>query len=453
MDKETVMDRLSGYISGAGKRELPGPVSEKGKHHILDTMAAMVSGSRLKTGELAVRFIRTQGGTPEAQVVGMGFLTTAINAAMVNGFLAHADETDDSHAPSLTHPGCAIVPAALAMAEREDSSGEALLRAVVLGYDVSSRIARVMGVTPGRVEGHATHSIGPLFGATAAAASLARLNPRQVRHSLAYTAQQASGITSWPRDEEHVEKAFVFGGMGARNGITSVLFVQHGFTGEEDVFSGPNNFLELFCPGREELPRWMDNLGSHYEISITNIKKFCVGSPIQAAAEAMSSLVRKYGLTADQVKGIDVHLPPQGAQIVNNRTMPDINCQYIMAIILLDGQLTFKAAESYARMSDPLVREVQSRVNLIGDPKFADQERQRPGLVRVHLADGRTVEELVPAVRGTAGNPMTREEVEAKSLDLLQEVLGVERSKSLIHAVWGLDRWKSVRELRPLLCP
>jgi 2-methylcitrate dehydratase PrpD len=452
MDRQTMMDRLSSYISLAGEKTLPSHVSEKAKHHLLDTIAAMVSGSRLKTGELAIQFIRTQGGTAEAQVIGTDLLTTAINAAMVNGFSAHADETDDSHAPSLTHPGCAIVPAALAMAERENSSGEALLRAAVLGYDISSRIARVMGRTPGRIEGHATHSIGPLFGSAAAAASLARLNPRQVRYALAYTGQQASGITSWPRDEEHVEKAFVFAGMGARNGVTSAVFVQHGFTGEENIFSGPNNFLDLFCPGRDDLPGWIDNLGSHYEISITNIKKFCVGSPIQAAAEGMSVLVKKYGLTPERVKGIDVHLPPQGAQIVNNRTMPDINCQYIMAVILLDGQLTFKAAESYARMSDPKVREVQSRVNLIGDPKFADQERQRPGLVRVHLRDGETVEGFIPAVRGTADNPMTRDEVEMKSLDLLQDVLGVDRAKALIQAIWALDRLKSVRELRPLLC-
>ena len=153
MDRQTMMDRLSSYISLAGEKTLPSHVSEKAKHHLLDTIAAMVSGSRLKTGELAIQFIRTQGGTAEAQVIGTDLLTTAINAAMVNGFSAHADETDNSRAPSLTHPGCAIVPAALAMAERENSSGEALLRAAVLGYDISSRIARVMGRTPDALRG------------------------------------------------------------------------------------------------------------------------------------------------------------------------------------------------------------------------------------------------------------------------------------------------------------
>jgi hypothetical protein len=131
--------------------------------------------------------------------------------------------------------------------------------------------------------------------------------------------------------------------------------------------------------------------------------------------------------------------------------MPDVNCQYIMTVILLDGKLTFQAAQSYARMSDPKVRGVQARVNLIGDPRFAGQERQRPALVRIHLTDGRTVEKLVPAVRGTADNPMTRSEVEVKCQDLLQDVLGKDRTNSLIGATWALEKVQFVRELRSLL--
>jgi 2-methylcitrate dehydratase PrpD len=451
VDPQGVMARLSKYIAEAGGRPLPANVAEKAKHHTLDTLAAMVSGSRLRPGELAIKFVRAQGGVPEAQVIGADFLSTVIHAAMANGFMAHADETDDSHAPSITHPGCAIVPAALAMAERENASGEAFLRAVVLGYDVSSRIARVMHGAVPKQEGHSTHAIGPLFGATAAASSLAKFDTRQIRYALAYTGQQASGITSWTRDREHVEKAFVFAGMGARNGVTSVRFVQHGFTGEEDIFAGPDNFLDVFCQSKEQLPKWIDSLGTHYEVMATNIKKFSVGSPIQAPADAMSWLVQEHKLTADQVKSIDVHLAPRSAQVVNSRTMPDVNCQYIVSVILLDGKLTFKATQAYDRMNDPAVQAVRSRVNLIGDPQFEPMERKRPGLVRVHLNDGRTVEKLVPLVRGTADNPMTRAEVEAKCLDLLHDVLGRSRSESLIRTVWEVEKVKSVRDLRPLL--
>src|ERR1044071_2590285 len=120
-----VMHELATYISKARKAPLPKPVVEKTKHHVLDTIAAMVSGSKLLPGEQAISFIKTQGGAPEAMVIGSRIVTSAINAALANGMLGHADETDDSHAPSLTHPGCGVVPAALAMAEREQANGTA----------------------------------------------------------------------------------------------------------------------------------------------------------------------------------------------------------------------------------------------------------------------------------------------------------------------------------------
>ena len=453
MTESSPIEPLSAYIATALEKPLPPAVLEKTKYHVLDTIAAMVTGSRLKPGELAIRFAASQGGTPESTVVGSKVVTTAVNAALANAMLAHADETDDSHAPSLTHPGCAIVPAALAVAEREDASGEALLRAVALGYDVGCRIGRAMGGIGSRgVSGHATHSIGPMFGAAAAAAGLAGLDARGVRHCLAYTAQQASGITSWARDSEHVEKAFVFGGMGARNGVTAALFVQAGLTGEEDAFSGDFNFLDVFCPNKEELGPWVESLGSHYEITETNIKKFPVGSPIQAAADALCMLVAEHGFDASAVAEVEVLLPPNGARIVDDRSMPDINCQYCMAVILLDGgRLSFEATHAYERLHDAKIGEVKSRVRLIGSPELAGNERQRPATVRVKLTDGRQLERHVPAVKGTADNPMTRDEVEAKAVDLIASVLGDQRARAIVEAVWGLDEDTRVRGLRPLL--
>src|SRR5690348_17862753 len=189
---------------------------------------------------------------PESTVIGSSVRTTAINAAMANGTMAHADETDDSHAPSLTHPGCGIVPAALAMAEREGRDGRALLRAVALGYDVGCRLTQALDAYQFREDGHSTHSFGPMFGAAAAAGALAGLKQAQVRYLLSYTAQQASGISCWMRDEDHVEKAFDFGGMPARNGVAAALMVSHGFTGLDDAFAGERSFFVAY--GRKPEP-------------------------------------------------------------------------------------------------------------------------------------------------------------------------------------------------------
>lgn len=452
MTETSTFDKLAAYIAGSQSSALPAEVSEKTKFHIMDTLAAMITGSRLKPGQAAINFVGSQGGTPESAVVGSSVVTTAINAAMANGMLAHSDETDDSHAPSLTHPGCAVVPAAFAVAERQHASGEALIRAVAVGYDVSSRVARAMGGIDARGwHGHATHTIGPMFGATAAAAALVGLDPRGVRYALAYTAQQASGITSWARDSEHIEKSFVFGGNGARSGVTSALFVESGMTGEENAFDGENGFLEVFCPRREQFPEFVDTLGSHYEIMLTNIKKYSVGSPIQAAAEAMTSLVSKNNVDPTNISSVEVLLPPQGARIVDGRHMPDVNLQYCMAAIALDaGKLTFEATHTYERLFEPAIVEMMAKVTLKANPEFAEMERQRPATVRIHLTDGSTLEEFCPAVKGTADNPMSRQEIEDKARDLFSTVYS-DRGDALVEAVMNIESQSSLGGLRSLL--
>ena len=128
-----VTGRLARYMVEARDRRLPPQVAREGKHRILDTLGAMVSGARLKPGEMAMRYIREQGGIPEASVLTTNIRTSAVNAALVNGMFGHADETDDFEPVTKAHPGCAVVPAALAMAEREGRSGLDLLSAVTLG--------------------------------------------------------------------------------------------------------------------------------------------------------------------------------------------------------------------------------------------------------------------------------------------------------------------------------
>ena len=235
MKKDTgpgsVISEVSSYISKSGEAGLPPEVVKKAKCHILDTLAAIVSGSKFKPGEFAKKYAKNQEGVEEAQVVCSPIVTSAINAALANGMMAHADETDDSHEKSLTHPGCAIMPAALAASEKEGVNGMAFLKGVVVGYDIGCRMTQTLGVNELNSRHRCTHSIGGTFGAAAAAAAIMKLDEEEVRQVLSYAAQQASGLTYYTRDAEHVEKAFVFAGMPARNGVTAAVFVKTGFTG------------------------------------------------------------------------------------------------------------------------------------------------------------------------------------------------------------------------------
>jgi 2-methylcitrate dehydratase PrpD len=444
------MNKVAGYIAAATSRALPAKVQEKTKHHLLDTLAAIVSGSRLHPGQQAIAYIESQGGTPEALVLGSRIVSSAVNAALANGMSAHADETDDSHAASLTHPGCGVVPAALAMAERNRRSGQELLRAVALGYDICARLSLSLGAYAFRDAGHSTHTFGPTFGAAAAAGALAGLDKRQVRHVLSYTAQQVSGVACWMRDAEHVEKAFDFGGMPARNGTAAATMVAAGFTAVEDVFDGERNFFVAYG-GLGDPAILGKDLGRVYEIMHTNIKRWSVGSPIQAPLDSLLDLIRTRGIGADQIEHVEVRVSVTGANTVDDRHMPDICMQHMVACMLLDGIVTFESSHDEARMQDPKVRALRKKVTLIGDPELQKVMPSRQGIVTLKLRDGSTLRHHTKAVRGTSENPMTRAEVDEKGYHLLAPVLGKSRARKLINSVWSLEAIEDVRTLRSLL--
>lgn len=445
-----LMHKISNYIAQAAYKPLPDIVTEATKHHLLDTLAAMISGSRLPPGEKALAYIKTQGGTREACVPGSRFVTTVINAALAGGMLAHADETDDSHAASLTHPGCGIVPAALAMAESRHSSGTALLRAVALGYDIGTRASLALGGHALAETGRDTHSIGTMFGAAAAAGSLAGFNADQARHLLSYMGNQAAGLSNYARDTEHVEKAFVFGGMPARNGAAAATMVAFGMSAIDDVFSGDRNLFVAFAltAKPQEFTR---GLGETFEIVNTNIKRWTTGSPIQAPLDSLSYLLKTHKFKAEDVEKVVVRVFSRGAHITNNNSMPDINMQYMVSVMLLDGTATLQAAHDHERMHDPKVMAMRARVELHGDAELDRALPRRQGIVELTLRDGRTLRHHTPDVRGTPKNPMTREEVDEKCYLLCAPVLGKKRARELVNTVWGIEAVNDVCDLRRLL--
>jgi len=447
----SVMAELSTYMSEARSRALPDEVTEKVKHHVLDTLAAMVSGSELPPGRAALRFARAYGGEKVATVVASQVLCGPIEAALTNGVLAHSDETDDSHARSGGHPGCAIVPAALALGEQFGIDGTRFLRAVVLGYDIGTRVTMTLGADAFKNEAHKSDpSVVGVFGAAAAAGCVASLNAQQVRWSLDYAAQQSSGIAAWQRDTEHMEKAFVFGGMPARSGVTAALLVQSGWTGVDDIFSGPDNFFLAYAP-QADPAGLIEKLGERYEVTRTNIKKWTVGSPIQAPLDALEIVLKRHPFEADQVQQVTVRVATHMAATVNNRDMPDICLQHMIAVMLIDKTASFRSAHDKARMQDPEVLRQRAKVQLIPDDQLQQRLPSREAIVEVTLVDGTHLTEHVEAVRGTAENPMTRDEIVAKCSDLMTPVLGATVCTKIVDTVLGLENTKDIRELRPLL--
>jgi 2-methylcitrate dehydratase PrpD len=442
-----VMAKLSTYMSEAGSRALPDQVVQETKYHILDTLAAMISGSELPPGHQALRFARAYSGGRIATVVASDILSGPIEAAMVNGALAQSDETDDNYSAGGAHPGCAVVPAALALGEAFGIDGIRFLRAVTLGYDVGMRAMKTVlaGTLPD------THNVVGTFGASAAAGCAVNLNAQQMRWLLDYAAQQAgAGFAVWQRDPEHMEKAFVFGTMGARNGVTAAMLIQSGWTGVEDVFSGRDNFFQSYAPqpGPAGL---IDQLGDRYEVTQTIIKKWSTGGPIQSPLDALANLRQQHPFEADQVRKIVVRLSTSAAPKVDNTQSPDLCLQYLFGVMLLDKTVSFRAAHDKARMQDPAILRERAKVQVTAEEELERLLPKRVAVVEVTLADGTHLSERNDTVRGTPEDPMSKDEIVAKARDLITPVLGAETCTKLIETVFGLERVKDVRELRPLL--
>jgi 2-methylcitrate dehydratase PrpD len=247
-----------------------------------------------------------------------------------------------------------------------------------------------------------------------------------------------------------MEKAFVFGSMGARNGVTAALLIQAGFTGVGDVFSGRDNFFTAYAP-KADPAGLVDGLGERYEVADTIIKKWSTGGPVQSPLDALIDLRRQHPFDAAQVQQVVVRLSTSAAPKVDNSQSPDLCLQYLVAVVLADGTLSFRAAHDTARMQEPGILQLRAKVQVVADEELERLLPKRVAVVEIALNDGTQLRERNDTVRGTPENPMSHDEVVAKARDLIDPVLGAETGAKLVDKVYALEQVKDVRELRTLL--
>lgn len=433
------MIRFSRFIAEAKDRPLPEAMQERTKWAIVDAFAAMVSGSQLPGGTAPIRFARAYGGKPVATVIGDDTVCGPIEAALANGTMGHADETDDFSRQ--WHPGINIVPVALAVGEQFQASGLRFLRSVAVGYDIGTRVKDSTGM-PSGTPLMAPRGVAGTFGGAATAACIMGFNEQQVRWTMAYAAQQRAGIDDFRRDLQHVEKGFLNGGLSARNAVTAALLVHAGLDAVNDIFSGPSGFFEAF-PNTAKPDALTDRLGEVNEVMITNMKRWPVGSPIQFPLDALYAIFKKRSIDPAQIREILVGGVPDS--IVDNAGSTAINTQHAVALMLVDKTVNFTNIHDQARLRDPAL------IRLRGMTKIIPLTPGTP-VIQITLADGtRIIQEEVKDVPGSAGRPYTAAWVSAKARELMSPVLGENRTDKLIDRLLHIEDVKNVLELRPFL--
>jgi 2-methylcitrate dehydratase PrpD len=446
---------LSRFIAGSQDAELPADIQDLARQHVLDTLAAIVACRDLPAARLGRRFALEQSG--DARRSAVTILGTRQQAALIDGVFAsamcgHAAEINDYVPSAFVQPGPAIVSAAIGLAELRGLDGAAVLKAVATGYELASRVPKALGNRNLMRSGLANHGIGPTFGVGAAAASLMRLPEARIGDLLTYCSEQASGSWQWLLDVEHVEKAFVFAGMGARSGLQAALFAELGFTGVRDNLDQPGGFMAqgMFTGPESDLDRayLIERLGERWELPLTGFKRFPTGGPTQPAVQGLLDLLPE--IRAEDVRAVRIEMPGRW-QAFRDAQMPALNLRYLAAIILIDRRLDFTSAQSRERMhGDAAVRALMSRVEVVHDPvqePAPGHERAESARVIVIDVAGRRHEAFTPNVPGYPPHPMHRADVEAKALALMTPSLGAARARAVVERCGRFETLKTMGEI------
>ncbi len=447
---------LSKYISESQTAPIPDEIRELSKQHILDTLASIVACSRLKPAQLARSFALFHSGqTQAAHLLGTDLKVALLDAIFANAMTAHAAEINDFCPSAFVQPGPAIVATVMGFGEAFGASGEQLLRAVIVGYEISCRLPKALGIRNLQDFGLSSHGVGPTFGSAAAAASLLRIPRDKIGDMFAYCVQQASGSYEWLRDVDHIEKAFLFGGMPARNGAYAALLVHLGFTGVQDPFEGNPGWLVscMFLGPESDLDkqRLIHKLGEEFELPLVGHKCYPVGGPLQPAVEGLLKLTKI--VNRNDIVKIDIKMPGDRINSFSDAKMPALNLRYLSAVILEDGELTFEMAASHERMATDSIKQKMETVTLIHDPGQEREPRVESALVEVTLRSGEKKQIFIEHVLGFPDHPMGREEVHSKAMGLLTPILGTEQSRTLTDLVWNLEKVDNISELITLLVP
>ena len=432
-----IQQTLTKYISEALTHELPKETQVNTRYHLLDTMIAILTGRLLPPGQKGFEFSKKQGGPQESTLLGNNIKVSAINAGFGNGMAAHANETDDSHTVGRFHPGCAIVPATLAIAEKENSNCEDILKAIALGYDIGVRITTSLGYKTPKTTIFATHSLGPIFGSAASAGALLKLTHQQCNYLLSYTIQQASGLACWNRDPDHIEKAFVFSGMTARNGIYSALLAKENFTTVTDPLLGERGFHEGFAHNpKPELI--INELGKKFEIDHSSLKKWSVGSPIQSMMDAVEYLLKNNAFNHKDIKELTIEIPSDRFHIINDREIPSISAQHLIAVHLIKKTMGYEEAHDETLFNDPEVVNLRKKIKSISSDELAIARPERQSKLTIILNDGKKLFYHASSVRGTPDNPMNKDDITAKAKRLFS-VFNNKKTDDLIDCILNKD--------------
>jgi 2-methylcitrate dehydratase PrpD len=437
----TLIEQLADYSVSEANSTLRGDVRHHAKRAVLDWFAAMYPGTREPVAQRLAQSYADEHGTGRSSLPGYGATALPTTAAWINGTSSHAVEFDDIFKDAIYHPGVPTVSAALAVGEHIGASGEDFLRAVVVGYEISTRIGAA--VQPSHYHFfHTTGTIGCFASAAAAAFLLAPKDRLVMAHALATAGSFAAGLQQAFRSDS-MTKA-LHGGHAASAGITAARAAASGVTGALDILEGEVGFGAAMSVD----PQWhkvTEGLGSSYNITRITQKTHCCCGHTFAAIDAVQLLREQLSQTErDQVVRIEVDTYKTALDVTGNYEpvsayQAKFSMPYVLVQALRYGSVRLEAF-SDARLAEPASREMMQKVVMTACPELTRQfPLARAARVRLVLQDGRVLEHFSPFRKGDPEAPLTDLELEQKFAELVTPVIGSDATRWLGSQIWKLE--------------
>lgn len=430
---------FAAHVTDLGRVELSDEVRHATRRCLIDWFATTVPGGVRPPATLLSQALSDELDRGKAVLVPSGRRALARAAALINGSASHTVEFDDIFRDAIYHPGAPVISAALALAQDRQVDGERLLRAIVAGYEISTRIAAA--VTPAHYEYWHTTGTAGAFGAAAAACSILGLGADETEHALANAATMAAGLQQAFRSDAMGKP--LHAGRAAETGVLVALAAASGVTGASGMLDGPRGFGNAMSRDADWAAAVSD-LGQHYNITrMTQKNHGCCGHSF-AALDAIIALRDAYRLLPEDVSWIRIGTYSKALEVTGNATPRSgyeakFSLPYCASVALIDGRVRLNAFDDQ-HLEDAEIREIIKRIELYVDPQ-SDRgfPKQRAAVVEMHTRDGRVLKFRAPTRKGDPDSPLSDAELVDKYRELVAPVIGESAAEGLLDILWRID--------------
>ncbi len=453
--KEGISEKISRFAWSLQYNSIPPICIQRIKQCLLDSIGCGIFGTTTRHGQIAAEFVKELGGEGHSTLWLNNFKGPPLNVSLALGIFIHSYDFDDTHNEAKLHPGAAVLPAALCVAETLDSSGREFLVALVAGYEVMIRVSLGSGPNSVKLRGwHLTGVCGTL-GAATASAKLAGLGLDEFLSSLGLAGSQSAGL--WAFNVEGAMSKHLHPGRAAQSGILSMLLAKKGFSGPRQILEAEDGGLCRALSDNYDFERIVKDLGKVFETERTSIKPYPSCRSVHSSIDAVKKIKNRYQFNPENVEKIKVYNSEvvkiqTGWQYIPSTSLKaQMSMQYNVAVSLLEPDV-LPDQFTDEKLRDPKILDLARRVEVIVDQEIDRVYPEKfPSIVEVELKDGRRFIERVDAPKGSPENPLSNEEVKTKFMSLATTRLPIQKAEEIIALVENIEHLPSIRQLTNIL--